>query len=144
MTLMALLGRPSTIRGGRFCRTLDTASFAVGTPAPQTPTEADPFVSITKLASPVTKGRRLTPVTSNPPTSAVLLKPPVEGGQKQRGRSLELTVEAAEAGMAADPTSGSVLPTCRWKTVRPFHRAQKGDAGAAAPGDRTLVYCDSY
>jgi hypothetical protein len=38
------------------------------------------------------------------------------------GRSLALTEDAPLAGTTADPMSGSVLPTCRLKSVFPFRK----------------------
>ena len=46
------VGLPFSTSGGRFCRTLYTASPGAGTPCPQIPILARPDRSITRLATP--------------------------------------------------------------------------------------------
>jgi hypothetical protein len=78
------LNCPLDTNGGRFWRTLATASPGVGTSESQTPTLPKPAGGITKLASPGVSGTSTCPSTSVPPTSAFTLKPPLKHASNSR------------------------------------------------------------
>jgi hypothetical protein len=105
------VGLPYRTSGGRFCRTLYTASPGAGTPPPQTPILAWPDRSMTRLARPRRSGLITRPSCSYPPTPADNLKPPLNAASR-RVRSAPVTAGPARTRPAA-AGPGSPLPLCR-------------------------------
>src|SRR5580704_4764390 len=112
----AAVGLPFSTRGGRFCRTLYTASPGAGPPWPQIPIRACPERSITRLARPRRSGLARWPSCSYPPTPADSLNPPLNAASS-RLRSAPATTGPARTRPAAAP--GSSLPLCRTYVTGP-------------------------
>src|SRR6476659_1728289 len=106
----AAVGLPCRTIGGRFCRTLYTASPGAGTPWPQIPILARPERSITRLVRPRRSAAATWPSCSSPPTPWDNLNPPLNAASS-RLRSVPCTAGPALTRPAARP--GSSLPSCR-------------------------------